>query len=106
MNIDNNKLIAEFMELKYKRGAYYDEYNKEKVKQDSNLKFHSSWDWLMPVVEKIENINEWVRVEITNNSIIITYMGYNKITHGKTKIKTVYKAVVEFIKWYNKKEDK
>jgi hypothetical protein len=47
---DNNKLIAEFM-------------GGEKPERTSDLRhfieehhnYHTSWDWLMPVIEKIEN---------------------------------------------------
>ena len=53
---NDNKLIAEFM------GAFFDDngmtricgqYGLERV-NDLSLKYHTSWDWLMPVVEKIE----------------------------------------------------
>ena len=39
--MNNNKLIAEFMSA---------EYTGTRVKD-----YDTSWDWLMPVVEKIEN---------------------------------------------------
>lgn len=60
--VENNKLIAEFMGL-YK-GFHAFEYESGQIpewaeKEESNtlfltdLKYHNSWDWLMPVVEKI-----------------------------------------------------
>jgi hypothetical protein len=52
---ENNKLIAEFMN--------YPDLGTEG--DFSYLKYHSSWDWLMPVLKKInlqlnpDNYNEW-----------------------------------------------
>ena len=51
--INKNKLIAEFMGLKEHKGSYYF-INKEEWIPDVELEYHKSWDWLMPVIEKIE----------------------------------------------------
>ena len=73
-----------------------------------NCKFHSSWDWLMPVVEKIEkDLEMYIRVDKDYASIckFCDYSGLviktNNFTHKKGKIFGVWGAVVEFIKWYN-----
>ena len=44
--MENNKLIAEFMNVDYVDVDTYLQNNKE-------LHYHTSWDWLMPVVIKI-----------------------------------------------------
>ena len=47
----DNKLIAEFMGYKVgerKRGGGY--------MPENEMRYNDSWDWLMPVVEKIEEI--------------------------------------------------
>lgn len=49
------------------------------------LKYHSSWNWLMPVVEKIESFNLTVTVK---------------------KITFTHSAVCEFIDWYNKTNER
>ena len=74
---------------------------------DTSLQYHSSWDWLMPVVEQFENDLNMV-VVILNKSCSIIPQGKTQsksITKGyltgETKIEGVWKAVVEFIKWYN-----
>ena len=45
-----NILIAEFMQKSSEGFGLYD-YNGKHYKLDE-LKFHSSWDWLMPVINK------------------------------------------------------
>lgn len=84
------------------------------------MRFGSSWDWLMPVVEAIEEIEEphpsnnpergtiWpYQVEILSRAtvqIIDNQTNESIVTvsrDGIAKIEAVYKAVVEFIKWYN-----
>ena len=94
----NNKLIAEFMGDITSMNA--------KVSFSKNcgvndLQYHNSWDWLMPVVEKIEGLGYWVNrndgdVTISNKSdiVVITPMSSGGID-------MMYKAVVEFIKEYN-----
>jgi hypothetical protein len=84
--IESNKLIADFMNYRWNFGESFDE-----------LKYHSSWDWLMPVVEKI-----WVSVpidvrEINNEGLLIFEIGLF------SDLRTVYEAVVQFIKMYNER---
>ena len=93
---ENNKLIAEFMEWDVKRPTTIPTNlhlsNLELDNGDTmELKYHESWDWLMPVVEKIEQVHEGVPQELINLSLFST-------------IDEVYKAVVEFINQYNKNE--
>jgi hypothetical protein len=63
----NNRLIAEFMGVKPVDGWYNGwELHKAGVpfaygamgNGTHDLKFHTSWDWLMPVVGKITSTNE------------------------------------------------
>lgn len=74
------------------------------------LKFHISWDWLMPVVEKIETLNYIVKIHQNICIIQACIMGDRTVIskqisnymESNTKLSNTYKAVVEFIKWYNK----
>jgi hypothetical protein len=78
---------------------------------DRELKYHSSWDWLMPVVEKIESDASQeaghAEVTITENHCRINRMSYTKDlvnTFNKdSKILAVWQAVVQFVTWYNSK---
>lgn len=58
-----------------------------------DLKYHTSFDWLMPVVEKISKIH----------SINGLYRQYEKVSEAllMIDISLLFKAVVSFIKWYN-----
>ena len=72
--MNDNKLIAEFMSV---------EYTGTRVKD-----YDTSWDWLIPVVNKIEEECEGVPIQLIDCSLY-------------TEIHEVYQAVVEFIKDYN-----
>lgn len=128
---ESNKLIAEFMELEiqkmyfnFMKGNYVKKigvsteidpvkryiYNGKPV---ADLKYHSSWDWLMPVVEKIESLGRTTVVFEQDNLVIITTLLHEigqpfkcKQFSNKSiiKIEAVYNAVHEFILWYNKQK--
>ena len=51
--MNKNKKIAEFMELRFENNQYYKPiYNSGEWLNESELKYHTSWDWLMPVVQR------------------------------------------------------
>lgn len=98
----DNELIAEFMGMKHRKGygpltgETYDE-----VKQTSNANwqsayFHKSWDWLMPVVEKIMF---FAYVKIENGQCMISVNGtlVSGVVNG-SNIENTYRACVEYIK--------
>ena len=59
------------------------------------------FNWLMPVVEKIESLGHGVTVYRKGCHINdIGLRSTNGFNHS-SKIEQTYKAVVEFIKWYN-----
>lgn len=119
MTTENNKLIAEFMGLSIKEGvSYYTDVNDMfpmGIEVDKPyLPYDKSWDWLMPVVEKIEE------VFIDDSNLIIKEHRYEfdmKYTQCEiydhvrdcvvasgdmgSKILSTYQSVVEFIKEYN-----
>ena len=102
----NNKLIAEFMGYP---NIAHDEDKRDYL--EDCVKYHKSWDWLMPVVEKIEYIESIThgnqfQVIIREEEVGI----YDKHTQthivyipadGESKLTNTHKAVVEFIKEYN-----
>lgn len=107
----NNKLIAEFIGLPYIDGVYENSYAVMTLfppldysRNLSGLEFDFSWDWLMPVVEKIEKTHE---VHVSANLCVIfgiseDFQKFQRIRiENNSKIRSVYLACVELIKWYN-----
>lgn len=115
-----NEMIARFMEVErdvntwrhpygatvYLIGGYWLPAKK--------LKYHSSWEWLMPVVEKIESLyygglqfyikDSRAYIEVATQAstaygdipdVPNCYSGFSE-----TKLNAVYKTVCDFIKWY------
>jgi len=95
----DNKLIAEFMELeaspKYNPKEYYiKEYNSGEWYLPEEMKYHKSWDWLMPVVQKCRLESRCEYDEDDNWNEI--HWSLEECNLDKT-----YKAVVQFIKEQN-----
>lgn len=108
--IEGNKLIAEFMGIpkcdrhtdgecghyKFGSGIYL---------WPQEMQYHTSWDWIMPVVEKIEGMDYCITIEKGGGQT-----QYCKIIQSKrlfadafshnAKIEAVYSAVLQFIQWY------
>ena len=105
---ENNKMIAEFMGLiiRDKDGNLPTSSQQHKlfVEEEwdklylvspyspNGLDYHESWDWLMPVMEKIKNI------AVKDENIEVFYEVANHIPDRHE----TYNAVVEFINQLNK----
>ena len=102
----NNKIIAEFMEweIKIYSTPISDIITPYGQLTEKQLKFHSDWNWLMEVVEKIESLENHgftIYRKTTNiNGLPIELANTKKAT----KIEAVYNACLEFIKWYNEQK--
>lgn len=122
--LEGNKTIAKFMEFEETSIGWYDSNETIGTIDGSNtfdyLKFDTSWDWLMEVVEKINNIkikdyNTSVYIHKEKCYIATTHFNtggiwsicitYNEKPGDISSIEKCYKAVIEFIKWYNKNKD-
>ena len=96
----HNKLIAEFMGMSY--GDPNDNSVMIQMTPQGNevvpinsMKYHTEWNWLMPVVSKILTNENYI--DITQRENIMDSLPYGMI-------KDTYNAVVEFIKWYNEQK--
>jgi hypothetical protein len=97
----DNKLIAEFMGIVYPMLQDAIVINCE-VFQVEELKYHESWDWLMPVVVKcfaIHDDEEFMYEKWTEKADNLNYRLNNALL--EINIQSLYEAVVEFIKEYN-----
>lgn len=127
--IDDNKLIAKFMGYKqstskevganlvndvyewYLKDVGYYYINGDWHAEDYLL-FHLDWNWLMNVVDKIESFEDDEElykyiIEIFGTTVNVTDTSCIKPiaeTFERTKIKATYKAVIEFINFYNRQQ--
>jgi len=92
---ENNRLIAEFMKWDVKRPSTIpSNLHLSNLELDNGEifepLFHSSWDWLIPVVQKCYKIDN--------------EEGFDNLVDAVSTldIDTTYNEVIEFIKWYNK----
>ena len=108
MNEKENKIIAEFMGYNYdkciastdksvtlqEQGEYFiPKYNSGDWVSESELEFHESWDWLMPVVDKIE-IEGFDPHGLIDNAL------------GSREIEDVHDACITLIKAHNSERSK
>jgi len=106
----DNDLIAEFMGYVNttptdKDFNIYEHPETKRMIETMSMKYHTSWDWLMPVVEKIEMLGytfeknyqkidgDWQSLIVKGNDIL--FQEFNR----DSKLSTCY-VVVEFIQWY------
>ena len=82
--MEDNKLIAEFMNHEYRCDAHGNTYN-------------NSWDWLMPVVQKIESLGYVFTIQ-GGKAEYGEMVSKSQCFIAEDKLSSTYKAVVEFIK--------
>ena len=113
--LEGNKLIAEFMgcdvSFQDSIAKLPDTYFPIRIKRIKGgnklplewLKFHKSWNWLMPVVSKA-NQYFFLDCEGIGGFDIEYMMGESELGHHlKTgNIEHVWDIMIRFIKWYNK----
>lgn len=110
----DNILLAEFLGMQKTELGWYDAeenlnypYGKEDNTFDSLL-FYDDLNWLMSVVDFIEdlrNTDGWVLFDVSIRQGVVYVI--DKITTEEiievvadTKIDAIYQACVEFVKWY------
>lgn len=90
--IEGNRLIAEFMGLRIGVDKYSYRVGATEPLHEKHLDYHKSWDWLIPVVEKIGNLSKKKNKQLWGNIVFALRL---------VKKEEIYKEVIEYIKWYN-----
>ncbi len=102
---ESNYLIDSFMD------SFSDSILKRALLNPENF-YHESWDCLMPVVETIGNyiFDDMIKGEEPDTAYMRTFSKCQArinrfgLYEGETQIEATYKAVIDFIKWYNNKK--
>ena len=111
---EKNRMIAEFMGGKKDAYGSYDLYSVAELTKTfeevdaedphaihfyhpAQMRFNSSWEWLIPVISKIVNMS----VKHEDFSKMLNYVEQGLLYGGVSDITKPYKRVVEFIEWYN-----
>ena len=100
---ENNKLIAEFMGWELQDDStdrWYGSYREpngilHKNTNKEPLLFHTSWDWLIPVVQKL--IDVYVSIDEQDEQNLQQSVLYDKID-------SVYQITLEIIEKYNSED--
>jgi hypothetical protein len=118
--LDYNKRCAEFLGSELKNDGQFDYWTYDHLGFDSikisgsawvsgNFKFHSDWNWIMEVVEAIEDIifdednsfnvtigsTNYCVIQDSNGEVFETIQDY-----GDSKKETVVQAINQFLIWY------
>lgn len=93
---EGNKLIASFEGFKtYVMNGYLNvEYSDDNIRTIQDTHYHSSWDWLMPVVQKIKDTPTYGSTD-----------GIDFVLNCDLTKENLYKSVVEFIKYHNEEKN-
>ena len=103
---EKNKMIAEFMGIKtlrYHEGIDDDRYYFYDLEfpflEPDEMKYNTSWDWLMSAVKKCKNL-------LSNPKDVsdIYILRDLEETVFSCEINIAYDGVVKFINWYNKQK--
>ena len=111
-----NILIAAFEGRKFNGRYTIDKFGGDTCNSLPEMKYHTSWDWLMPVVVKVNKICSDNGRPLSNRSREQEHLenpldnplhwkswSYHSVSLS-TDINKVWKNVMDFIHWYNKQK--
>ena len=115
--LEGNQLIADFMgvtlEGSERNGFFYVGVPEPFTR---HLGYHASWDWMMPVAEKINAMGKAFSLAVFKNYVSLTiekggkfykdfsYSHAEYITAEQTGKIAMFKLLVSFVKWQNEQE--
>lgn len=106
--IQANRELAQYLGWKNRGGSWYEieepfpsDGRSETMWRAPDMKFENSWDWIMRVVDKIEN----GRFEVIISSRMVSITGDKYAIHcegkggsGQDKLQAVYETCVRFVR--------
>lgn len=97
--VQGNEKIARFMGGRRKLGKWVGVMGA--TYKSENFKYDSSWDWLMPVIEKIGMLNNHSYRICNGHTTISNNTGWVTQKVSNNSIGATYDAVLDFIDWYS-----
>lgn len=90
-------LIHYGYEYNVETGAYENEIKREDLftEYHYSLKYHTSWDWLIPVAQKIYEKKEYYKYVNEQSSMFALEL------MSVLQLEPIYEKIVDFITWYN-----
>lgn len=98
---DNALLIAKFEGYETEENSIYGNiyYSEDNERTALDTAYHNSWDWLMPVIKKIDS---YANEKLSFSKFDDYRTNWAMINRpSKYDIDNVYKQVIQFIEWYN-----
>jgi hypothetical protein len=112
--IENDVKICLFMGGVEIAPAHYFVEERKTYFLPDEMKYHESWDWLMPVVEKICRMGEpgdnfclrtFGMINDENGQMMVRFDRFS-LFEATTLIEALYMAVIAFIDWHNSQNTK
>lgn len=101
---ESNKLIAEF-ENRFFYGHPITSFGGDTGNALPEMKYHSSWDWLMPIGKKICDYLQKLDRPSLNHCCKGDMIEVDILCHLRTyNLEKVYEHIVLFIQWYNSQQ--
>lgn len=97
-----NEVIARFESRKF-YGHTIDKFGGDTGNALPEMKYHTSWDWLIPVIQKIKGVH----LDILKQAYVMDYM--KAAAHMNSglvslKIEEAHLGVYKFLTWYNQQK--
>jgi len=114
-----NEMIARFMGARiFQKENYHSELiwwaefpnetnplGHDNIRNLSSLEYNYSWDWIMPVIDRIEQHGFlfWLQSTERASTQVTIWKGMNVVVNSisESKLQAVYNAVIQFITYYN-----
>jgi len=99
-----NVVIARFEGRKF-FGHTIDKFGGDTCNALPEMKYHTSWDWIIPVIQKIKSIH----LDILKQAYVMDYMkAASHMNSGliSLKIEEAHLGVYKFLTWHNENQQK